>query len=210
MAAGRMTADEQRLAGAVPQKYAGLTDLIDDLRDRNLRTQVVADHSDIDPVGVQPCRHVAKAFALQRAPPATMNEERERCICAPARGKNIDNLPLTRPIAQAELGALLGHRLLPIGLRIACPSREDLRMLGYPRAIVVFLFVIDDRHRNPASRTLVYPNPYNAAGLSTSTLRRVASSGTQSSSTSRRRASSGFGLAVTGVGCGQLVAHSIR
>ena len=51
-------------------------------------------------------------------------------------------------------------------------------------------------------------NPYSRAGLSTSVLLRVTSSGTHSSSMSSVQASSG--LWRPGVGCGQLVAHSMR
>ena len=80
MAAGGMAVHHDALAEALPQEQARRAHLLDDLRDRDLRAEVVARDRDGDAVRVQPRARWLKFVGLERAPVAAMNEQRERRV----------------------------------------------------------------------------------------------------------------------------------
>src|SRR5262249_27481330 len=107
------------------------------------RAKIVAGHGDVDAERVEALRHLAELRWLERAPPATVNEHRERRIgMMITAGEKIVVLPRAVAIFDGELRTLAA-RLLAIGRRIAIPARENLGMLLHPAAIVVFLLVVD-------------------------------------------------------------------
>ena len=61
MSARGVAVDHHALARAQPKEQARVPDLIDDLGDGHLRTEIVADHRDRHAVGIEPAR--AKALA---------------------------------------------------------------------------------------------------------------------------------------------------
>ena len=59
MAARRMPSRQHPPAEPLPKEYAGAADLLDDVGDGDVRTQIVADDRDGNAAPVQAARHVA-------------------------------------------------------------------------------------------------------------------------------------------------------
>src|SRR5436309_3347931 len=87
-----------------------------------------------------------------------MDEQRERCLAGSWCRKQIDELAWAFPVAQAELGAPLLHRLRPILFGLPGPSGKDLRMVGHPGAVVVFSLVVDGHAAVPLPASLSFPS----------------------------------------------------
>ena len=113
----------------------------------DLRAEIVAGDRDADAARVEPARHVAEHRGFERAPVAAVNEEGERRLLGRRGPEQIDGLPRCVRVGEAEFGAALLHRQEAIGFRVPRPARENLRVLGHARAVVVFHLVVDRRHR---------------------------------------------------------------
>jgi hypothetical protein len=148
MASGRVAVHHDAAREPAPQEQARLSHLVDDAGDRDVRAEIVAGDRDRHAVAVEPLRHVAELAGLERAPVAAMDEQRERRVAAALRVEQVDGLARRRPIGEAEIGPSRGLGGLAIGGRVALPAREDLRMLGDARAIVVFGLIVG-RHVVP-------------------------------------------------------------
>ena len=105
---------------------------LDDLRDRDLRRQIVARDRDSDAVAGQPAREMAVLLRAHGAPIAAMNEQGDRGIGV-LRLEQIDILPLGRPEPDIEFGAALLDHHLTIGRGVALPLRHDIREIGHRR-----------------------------------------------------------------------------
>ena len=111
MAAGGMAAHHDALAEPLPEIQARGLRLLDDLSDRDLRSEIVAGHRDGDAVGVHAARHLAEARRFERAPVAAVNEQRERAASPPPFGLNRSMVWRGRgAVLQADLGAAFFRR----------------------------------------------------------------------------------------------------
>ncbi len=154
MAAGGMAVDHHAAAGAQPQEQARVPDLLDDLGDRHFGTEVVTDDRHRHAAGIEPARHVAEQRRIERAPVAAMDEQRQRGGHAGAGREQVDELPQGLAVAQSQFRAPFLHRLGTIVLGLARPAREDVRVLGYAGAVVVFGFVVDGHALSPCGVSL--------------------------------------------------------
>jgi hypothetical protein len=132
-----------------PQEQTHRTHLLGDGGDRDIGTQVVAGDCDGDAVRVRTRGNLAELARMQRAPPAAVDEQRQRCAiigrAVIPRRENIDELPLARSVFQSEFG--LGRRLA-VRFGVAVPARENIDVLRHAGPVVVFLLVVD-RHVEP-------------------------------------------------------------
>ena len=93
MTAGGMAVDQNALTGALPEEQAGVPHLLDDVRDRHCRAQVVTRHRDADAAGIEAARHLAELRGFQRFPVAAVNEQCERRLFLCGRPEQIEELP---------------------------------------------------------------------------------------------------------------------
>ncbi len=100
-----MAVDQHAPAEPLPQERAGAAHLLDDVGDADDRAQIVAGDRDGDAVGVQAARHLAEHRRIERAPPAAVDEQRERRVLARFRQEQVEVLPRRIAVGQAELGA---------------------------------------------------------------------------------------------------------
>src|ERR1700733_16244506 len=142
-----MTVNEYAAAEPLPQKSAGAVHLLDNLGDADIRAEIVAGHRHGNAARIQSARHLAEERRIERAPPAAMNEQRERRIFAGLRQEQVDILPRRIAIGEAKLGAAGFERVGAIILSFPCPAGKNLRMFRHAGAIVVFGFVVDGGHR---------------------------------------------------------------
>ena len=149
MPASRMAIDRHAPAEPVPQIGAHAAHLFDDIRDGDVGAQIVANHGDRDALPVRPARHVAEHRRVERAPPATMDENRKRRIVVLPGQKEIDHLARRAAVGQAELGAIVLEHLGAVKLRFQRPASENIGMLRDAGAIVIFSLVIDRGHPAP-------------------------------------------------------------
>ena len=131
MAAGRVAGHQQAAVEAPPQMKAGIAKLTDDVGDRNLRAEIVADHRDRDAMRVHSACHVAVERGLAAAPVAAVDEHHHGRVCRLLRREQVDDLALARPIADADFGAAFLARLRTVRRRVGVAPREDRRMIGH-------------------------------------------------------------------------------
>ena len=153
MSAGGMAVDADALLVIAPEvKHRG-AHLLDDGGDRDRRAKIVADDRDRHAVRIRPLRHLAESFRIERAPPAAVNEHRQRRIVVRVVArKKIDAVARRRAIRQAQLRAF---RAAAIGRGLGIPALENLRMLRHTGAVVIFFFVVDGHSYSPRSAARV-------------------------------------------------------
>src|SRR5262249_9103051 len=139
---GRMAVDEHALARPAPQMRAGLANLLDDVGDAHLRTEIVADDRDRDAVGKKTAGDMAEGRGLERAPIAAVDDYGQRFARA-LGAEEIDELPGRRAVCDGELGAALRRHLVAEFLGRRAPALEDRGMLWHARAVVVLDLVVD-------------------------------------------------------------------
>jgi hypothetical protein len=142
MAAGGMPAHRKALPVLTVQEECGATNILDDVRNADLRAKTIFDHCNGIPTRVRAPRPVAEHRDVERAPIAAVQDKEKRsAFILAVRSKEVNDVAPVRPVRDAEISAP-GTRA-PICGGIALPSRNDVGMLGDPSAIVVFGLEVD-------------------------------------------------------------------
>ena len=140
MAAGGMAEDEAALALAPIQERHRRPRLRDDLGEADIGAEVVARDRHRDAVPDEAARDMAEQAAVEGAPVAAVEEERQRRAARIAlRQEEIEPRPLGVAIGEAELGpgaVAEGGRGMP-------PAVDDRRVLGHPATVVVLGFEVE-------------------------------------------------------------------
>jgi hypothetical protein len=121
---------------------AGPANLLDDVGDAHLRTEIVAHDRDRDAVREKAAGDMAEDRGLERPPIAAVDEYGELPRIS-FGAEEVDELPRRRAIRDGELGPALRRHLVAEFFRGRAPALENRRMLRHPRAVVVLGLVVD-------------------------------------------------------------------